>query len=312
MAASPSLFRKLKNIVTKTLNSADQLLLSTSAPSQADLQAALERINSEQQELINIYQNLASTLEDTTQFDEEQRHIEYACAKIRSKILAITQGAIPKTIVSGPSVARSTSSFASRSSQISVASSTSRGKIAALKQQLADEEARKKREQEMEHMRQVKADMLKRAAEAERKRRLHAEEEERRRKQKLEDEQKRAEEELREAEEEMERQLKEKQAEYERFQLESQLRAEIAREKAISESLRGMDLEQDLSDQENELGENEPPTLSLQMPSLFVTEPQRRLEECHAPTPPITPVAFHQIPTLHHFFELLSTTTPRP
>ena len=192
MAASPSLFRKLKNIVTKTLNAADQLLLSTEPPSQADLQAALERINSEQQELINIYQSLAPTLEDTTQIDEEQRHIEHACATIRSKILAATQGAIPKTIVSGPSVARSTSSFASRSSQISVASSTSRGKIAALKQQLADEEARKKREQEMEHMRQVKADMLKRAAEAERKRRqqieederkrrLHAEEEERRR-----------------------------------------------------------------------------------------------------------------------------------
>ena len=52
--------------------------------------------------------------------------------------------------------AQSTSSNASRTSKISNASSITRGNIAAMKQELADEEARRKREDEMADMKKSK------------------------------------------------------------------------------------------------------------------------------------------------------------
>ena len=80
-----------------------------------------------------------------------------------------------------------------------------------MKQELADEEARRKREDEMADMKKAKSDLIKRRQE----------------------QQRRAEEELREAEEEMNRQLREKENELRRFGLESKLRAEQARQEII-------------------------------------------------------------------------------
>ena len=133
--------KQQKDILTKLLNRTEAQLRSID-PDNKRLTAALPEIDLAQQNYIQAYDSAVEDGDVPDKLINDHDDMQLACATIRNRIIATTQGAVPKTAHSMTSGASHTSSVA-------------RASIAALQQQVANEEERQRKEEEINRLKKI-------------------------------------------------------------------------------------------------------------------------------------------------------------